>query len=292
MESTKEFIKKVYNIELSCYEQQRYIDSLKQQAAKLSNPSYYALEDEVIVDNFRSSLICGTICGLISAFFIWFDYLYANPDFSFTNCAIWALIGFGAGFFIYVFCSGGIKKDAEARARNKHVNENNKYIEAKNQEIFAKSQAQLELLQLEISHAENALHETQDVLNKFYHSNVIYKKYWGIVPISTFLEYFESGRCQTLPEAYDRYEQDLVLNRILTKFDDIIQCLDKIEGNQYMLAESLRESNQSIQRLSSIASSQTQKLEQITSNQEVADYYNRINAMNTSYLAWETLKNS
>lgn len=55
-----------------------------------------------------------------------------------------------------------------------------------------------------------------------------------------------------------------------------------------MLANELRKINSSIDNLCSAVDSQTAKLQQISDNQEITNYYERINAINTSYMAWVT----
>lgn len=104
-----------------------------------------------------------------------------------------------------------------------------------------------------------------------------------------FYEYLISGRCSQLEGhegAYNLYESEARMQVIITKLNDIIERLDKIENNQYSIAVAIKQSQQEINELSSVVQQQVVTLNNIESDTTVSNYYNRITAINTSYLAW------
>ena len=110
---------------------------------------------------------------------------------------------------------------------------------------------------------------------------ILYRKYWGLVPVCTIYEYFEAGRCTELEGhegAYNMYENELRMNRILGKLDEVIERLDDIAQNQRVLAESIQYSNRMVDRLSG-------SLKRMESSQELNTYYNKMSARNTRFLA-------
>ncbi|MCL2576653.1 MAG: hypothetical protein FWE27_01190 [Defluviitaleaceae bacterium] len=89
--------------------------------------------------------------------------------------------------------------------------------------------------------------KTQKVLNELYNFNIIFPKYRGnIVPIANFCEYIGSGRCNSLEGhegAYDIYENEVRLDRIIERIDVVIKSLDKIGETQCVLYNAITESN-------------------------------------------------
>jgi hypothetical protein len=86
----------------------------------------------------------------------------------------------------------------------------------------------------------------QRMLAAFYDLNIIYPKYRNLVAVSTFCEYLESGRRTAADwpgRIYDLYEEELRANTIINRLDVIVSQLDRIRGTQYLLYESIQESN-------------------------------------------------
>lgn len=82
---------------------------------------------------------------------------------------------------------------------------------------------------------------------------VIFPKYLDYVPLVTILEYFESGRCETLKGAagaYNIYENELRQNIIIDKLDKVISELESIKQNQFLLYTVLDDINNGVKNLS------------------------------------------
>ena len=89
-------------------------------------------------------------------------------------------------------------------------------------------------------------------LEKLYDMDVVYPKYRNLSMISSLYEYFASGRCSTLEGhegAYNILEQEIRLDHIVLRLDQVIVNLEKIRQNQYMLYEAMQSVNANVSRL-------------------------------------------
>ncbi len=83
---------------------------------------------------------------------------------------------------------------------------------------------------------------------------ILYPKYCDLVALSSIYEYLISGRCDKLEGpygAYNIYENECISHTIISKLDDIIDSLETIKQNQYMLYMRLGEITDSISQLES-----------------------------------------
>ncbi len=96
------------------------------------------------------------------------------------------------------------------------------------------------------------LEESKALLQQMYSIGIIYPKYQNLIAISSFYDYLMSGRCSELEGhegAYNIYEMEARLDRIVTQLDVVIQKLDQIQRNQYMLYKAIQEGNKQNQEL-------------------------------------------
>ena len=88
--------------------------------------------------------------------------------------------------------------------------------------------------------------DVQKVLDKIYSVGIIYPKYRSLIPISMFIEYFESGRCQTLKGhegAYNIYESEVRQDTIISSLANISSKMNVLQERQYMLYSAINEAN-------------------------------------------------
>lgn len=79
---------------------------------------------------------------------------------------------------------------------------------------------------------------SKEALEKLYALNFIYPKYRTLPALTSICEYFISGRCTTLEGpngAYNLYENELRMNTVISQLNAIIENLEAIKQNQYML---------------------------------------------------------
>ena len=84
--------------------------------------------------------------------------------------------------------------------------------------------------------------QTSSSLSTFYADNTIYPKYRNLAAMSTISEYFETGRVTELTGpngAYNLYEAELRQNIIIGQLNAILNNLEAIRNNQYMLYQQL-----------------------------------------------------
>lgn len=89
----------------------------------------------------------------------------------------------------------------------------------------------------------------KDSLEKLYDKNIIFPKYRNFVAITMISEYLESGRCSELEGpngAYNLYESELRQNIIINQLSTIIDNLDQIKNNQFILYQEISNSNRII----------------------------------------------
>lgn len=316
-EDLKQYLFHVRDLEVSCYKQREYINFLQQSMNRANNPQMNALGEDKkasgldIEDFLTVCLGCGVIVGLILGIAGFFDEgLFCTFMPGYTHRFFWSTLfrvfaGAIAGFIIGFI--GGIiwqivsmaQEKKETQKENAKIHEQNKELAEKNELIRDRSKTRAMKLATEISKARMKLDETEKILLKYYASDIIYTKYQGLIPVTMFCEYFASGRCDTLTGhegAYNIYENEIRLNLIIVKLEEVVDKLDQIQQNQYMLASMLEQNNRELQSIKSAVSMQTATLERIEDNTEVSNYYNRITAANTDFLAWaktyELIRNS
>lgn len=87
----------------------------------------------------------------------------------------------------------------------------------------------------------------QKNLQELYDQNLLPKVYRNLVAVSTLYGYLETGRCITVEGhggIYDTYENEIRLNLIITKLQDISDKLDQIRENQHDLYMAVERGNQ------------------------------------------------
>ena len=166
------------------------------------------------------------------------------------------------------------------------------------------------LLDDEIQKAEATLKALITCRKQLYSMDIVFDKYRNIVALSSFYEYLMSGRCETLEGsdgAYNIYESEIRLNRIIDQLDEVIVSLDEIKKNQYMIFNALKSIDsslsslnrsmdkavKSIQTIEKNTENQSKYLEQISANTaviahntKVSAYYSKINAELTDALGF------
>lgn len=310
----KEYIHRVYTLEVSCYEQQFLIRRLQEELKRANNPRFHTIQE--ISSSRESDIVGGIIAAIVStiagggiSFVVLVALLALGIIFriattldSLFNTSLmtllqkddarslipWFVVGgaiLGLIFGIRVF---RIYVNSGESERN-NILIHNQQAAAQNQQIATTTQIRINHLQTQLNQAKILYQQTASTLKQFYDLEIIYPKYRGLVPISMFYEYLSSGRCSRLDGhegAYNIYEQELRMNLILSKLDDIIERLDQIQESQYLIANAIRESNRTAQQICNAVVHCSNQLQDINENTEATKYFSQITAMNTTYMAW------
>ncbi len=294
----KDYLFRIRDLEMLCYEQEQYINYLNNLVRRLQRPALYrkttygkegTFSRPFSIGMTTTALLCaigGAICcPLFNQDQIsWFFDVIAG---AIIGALTLGLIGLVIGIAVGIIC--GLIGVLIERKHKRAINIENQKIDIQNSQILANAERQIDLVNIEISKAISLHNETKKVLDEYYDKNIIYKKYHDLVPITMFCEYFVSGRCNTLTGhegAYNIYENEVRQNIIIAKLDNIISQLESIKQNQYMIADMIQESNKEIHLLSKGVEQQINVLQNIEENTSINNYYGKINAINTSYLSW------
>ncbi len=154
----------------------------------------------------------------------------------------------------------------------------------------------------EINFLYELIEKTNSILNDYYESNVLYGKYHNFVAVSSICDYLSSGRCDSLegPDgAYNLFEMESRTNLIINKLDIIIDSLDQIKQNQYLLYKELQSINDELYEIKDVLlindalqAVQTIQLQDIAnSNRDIANNTEEI-VYNTAASAYYTKQNT
>ena len=203
-----------------------------------------------------------------------------------------------------------LKKSEKAKASYENAKSSQKERIKLAQDKPVPANAISEILNLEILKAEELLKNTIAARNELYAYDIIFAKYRNIVALSSFYEYLVSGRCSLLAGhdgAYNIYENEIQMNRVVDRLDTVISSLDEIKHSQYLIYESLQSIDASLCSLNSTmdkALTSIQGIEKqatsineymvhisknsdvIAHNTAVTAYYSKINAELTNALGY------
>lgn len=188
-----------------------------------------------------------------------------------------------------------------------HCNEDNNYarqyaeeMKIENQGIEQANHAQQMLvdkrvfaLNEELRIINEEIKRAEEILKQYYAKDIIYQKYRNFVAVSSFYEYFESGRCSELvghEGAYNIFETEIRQNLIIRQLEEVITQLDRIEENQYMIYSAITESNAALKRFATQVNQSLEKLghsmDSLNDNMQIVGYNTRIAAQNTEFMKW------
>lgn len=113
------------------------------------------------------------------------------------------------------------------------------------------SEAQ-KILDGEVAQTMELLQKSIAARNELYAAGIIFGKYQNAVALSSFYEYLMSGRCEKLEGtngAYNLYESEVRANRVIEQLDTVIDSLDQIKANQYMMYSAMCSMKQELTQL-------------------------------------------
>ena len=87
------------------------------------------------------------------------------------------------------------------------------------------------------------LNESTALLSSFYASDLIYPKYRTLPALTSIYEYLITGRCEELTGphgAYNLYEDEMRKDTVISQLNTVIENLEQIRQNQYMLYQQVK----------------------------------------------------
>ena len=161
-------------------------------------------------------------------------------------------------------------------------------------EAQEKNEQRRAIVKSRIGKMTQSLAETRATLTKLYSLDIVFPKYRNLVAMCSIYEYFASGRCSELTGAngaYNLYESELRQNIIIGQLDQIIDQLEQIKQNQYMLYSELKETNTTLKEVSRDVSSIMKATKAIEENSYLTAQYAKITAKNTEAIKYINLVN-
>lgn len=157
-----------------------------------------------------------------------------------------------------------------------------------------KNEQRRELVKSRISKMKQSLAETRATLKRVYSLDIVFPKYRNLVAMCSIYEYFAAGRCSELTGAngaYNLYESELRQNIIIGQLDQIIDQLEQIKQNQYMLYSELKQTNTTLKEVSRDVSSIMKATKAIEENSYLTAQYAKITAKNAEAIKYINLVN-
>lgn len=169
-----------------------------------------------------------------------------------------------------------------------------------NKIIYSPEKVKFSIIKNEISQAEDMLKKLCVARNSIYHSGVVFDKYCNFVALTSFYEYLSTGRCSKLEGhegAYNLYETEIRANMVIEQLSQVIESLEQIKKNQYMIYSAINNVNSQLETLNSsmdyavsLLKTVNQHLEDtaevIAHNTKVAVLYSKKNAELTDALGF------
>lgn len=267
-------------VETGLYETNEAIDILTRNISALQGekmPPAPAIE-KVKAPNYATSFaiglgVVGTICGFLFEYQLeWNKVDGLNVIFWLMAAVFCAAIGAGifaaVGAIIGAVASGIAAEKLRSKASEKHDAEMKEY----NRQVTEKQthiDKTIRELQDELNKLKEARSIIQEIRDYLYSSEVLYKTYQNLTAVCQLLEYFEAGRFQTLGDAYNQYELEVRLDRIITDLHLVLERLDQIRENQLLLYEAVIDVRSDINALNMTMNTAVSKLNSIEVSQKV-----------------------
>ncbi len=287
-ENLKAYVKNVYELESSLYQQRQlgrqlqYEINIRYNYSGDTRPLEKTEYKTDFLDLFEASIGAAMVFGIIGIVLKLFlrklfqTLWIAFPIFGLLLFPIWELDIF-----------------YKIKHSNAEVDQENKEIAKHNAQLCTKMRKQADVIQTELDQVNNSIAQTLHTLDIYYQMNIIAPKYQhNLIAISSFHEYLTLERTHSLTfnpgdsGAYNIYENELRLNVIIGKLDDIIDRLDQIKSNQYSLYQAIQSSNRTSNQILQAARQSSQRLEAIENNSVISAYNSVLTESNTRYLKW------
>lgn len=292
-EILKKYIENVYKIEASLYNQRLLFKNVQSEIDRLKSfreDSLIKIESAEGVIDLTAIISTGGLFGIIFVIgyiVINFFKKYDSSKSFFNGLLLAGVIGVMIGVVITLIECLYVR--FSLKEQNAINEKKNNEIRVKNEKRQAINKKKLELAEQELGIIIRAYSDTKKVLQTYYDTNIIFPKYRNFVAVSSFYEYISSGRCATLEGhegAYNIFENELRQNIIIGKLEEVVDKLDAIEQNQYMLYSAIERSNANVNKLTKETKIMIDKLQKIEDNTMLIGYNSKIAAQNTEFLTW------
>lgn len=302
-EDLKNYLKCAYELEASIFNQKRVYNAVyREYQAALS--SYHVTKElpykQAEEPDCGFILIGGIIIGILVFFIVGANII--NISFGILSgilkiaaviifaAVVGSLVGGLVGFLIEKLVETiqmkGVIRQVELE--NMEIDRHNEKIRVVNSTAKALARRKAAAVEVRLNEIKSNINQTKALLDQVYSYDIIFTKYRKLVAVSSFYEYFVSGRCEQLEGhygAYNKYEDELRHNLIIDKLEEVIVNLkdikETLEENQLMLYRAIQEGNSSLQKIERGIQGMSASIQKIENNEEITAYNSRISASNS-----------
>lgn len=86
----------------------------------------------------------------------------------------------------------------------------------------------------------------KNLLQEHYENGPVYRKYCNLPAVCQLYEYFESGRFKEFDKAYNQYELEVRLDKIIDNSEEALVLLGQTRDNQFLLYQGLQDIKASV----------------------------------------------
>ena len=288
--SLKMYLKNVYAMEKAVYLQEEVCKEILSRRNRLKNWKPQAMKKVEVgeIYSVKGEQMLGIVGVMGALWCLWRGImLFLKGGVLPFTTVVFGFFAYLIGAVIIVWICGeyGREKLKKAEYERQYqvqkikIDSENRNIEAMNMVTQKENEKKIKALEEEYLIAKQQLDETKNILHKMYNKAIIFPKYRNFTAVSSFYEYIDSGRCTRLDGhegAYNIFENEIRQNIIIQKLDEAVRMLKKIEQNQYMLYDAIRDTNRVIsnlgQNLDSALNQIDTKMDAVVENTYISSY--------------------
>lgn len=292
-----EYLKHAISLETAIVTQNQIIDAYNKSAAK-RKPVYVEETPSIreIPEPSVRELLIGIIVAMFGCGLLWLVVLLSRESDSggefllLLFLCISGIVLFSGGWvyikdFVEVSKKSDLitKENERERKRVKKANKNNQKKYDNDYPMWIESNKE------SLAYLNAPLQKTKSTLEKLYSADVIYPKYRNLPALTSIYEYLITGRCDELTGshgAYNMYEDEVRKDTVISQLNTVIANLEKIRQNQYMLYQQVSYIQQTTARIAYDLNQIKGYTFCLTELAALNTYYNGINAVNSSSIAY------
>lgn len=293
--SLTNYLEHVYNLESELYGLTQLYNKLQWKKERMEIAQYEQLHQNANnpfeID--RAFQLIGCAIGLSVA--IWFFTIVNANTFSAMSFGTFAIMNIV--FLIFFLGTYIVWCNSKQKEWQRNIDSKNEEINKRNINTQNYRNQCINFYIQEMNDINNTYIQVHQTLNSYYDLNIIFPKYRSLIPISSFYEYLQSGRCTELTGTngtYNKYEDELRQNLIISKLDTIISQLENIKSNQFMLYQAINNQTQAINNLDNNVQSALDGMDNIQATQNIQAYNQAVLARNSqelvAYKRWSEVR--
>lgn len=276
---TMEYLSNAIDMETSILTQKQIIELYTKKVQK-SKPVFQPIEIKQIPELDYKLLSFGIVASIFTGIPVLLSLSIGNTNFGFYVAMLLFFFSLSLTVYYYITKHREIKKVIEENRINADCNTG----------IKEKYNAALSVWETNNSKNMDYLNQTLNtsevLLKEYYTFDTIYPKYHTLPALTSIYEYFMTGRCTELTGphgAYNLYEDEVRKDMIISQLNLIIDNLEQIKQNQYMLYEELVKVRDEVNNMGTAMKEIERTVKEIKTISQINTYYLSVAAKNSSF---------